>query len=101
MLWSVLAIFLPQTYKCNRAVANHSFCITGFQERLTKELTSLAPGGITVNIIAPPTRANSIFIGGAILAGIEAFQTMWITRKEYLDQGASAVQMKNLDTYRP
>eukprot|EP00924_Labyrinthula_sp_SR-Ha-C_P005590 snap_masked-scaffold_131-processed-gene-0.6-mRNA-1 protein AED:0.03 eAED:0.03 QI:0/0/0/0.5/1/1/2/0/355 len=59
----------------------------GFADRLNKEMVALAPAGIHIRVIAPPERDSSTWIGGSILASLQTFQDMWITREEYDDQG--------------
>ena len=43
---------------------------------------------------APADRKYSCWLGGAILSLIEKFEPMWITKKEYDDQGSSIVHRK-------
>ena len=58
------------------------------QNRFQKELQSLAPTGKNVNVIAPPERKYSAWLGGAILASLKDFkETMFISRKEWNDNG--------------
>ena len=45
----------------------------GIDHRIQKELTSLAPPGTKINVIAPPDRYNSEWIGGSILASHSNF----------------------------
>merc|ERR1712039_700817 len=54
----------------------------GISERLSKEITSLAPASIKVKIVAPPERKYSVWIGGSILASLSTFQSMWISKEE-------------------
>ena len=66
----------------------------GFPERLSKEVTSLAPKRKKIKVVAPPERKFSVWIGGSILASLLNFQAMWITRAEYDESGASIVHRK-------
>ena len=66
----------------------------GIAERLTKELTSLAPKGMKIKVVAPPERKYSVWIGGSILASLSTFQSMWISKAEYDESGASIVHRK-------
>jgi len=66
----------------------------GIAERLTNELSALAPASIPVKVVAPPERKYSVWIGGSILASLSTFQTMWISRKEYEEKGPSVVHEK-------
>ncbi len=61
----------------------------GFAERLQRELTALAPVTMRVNVIAPPERQYSAWIGGSILASLPEFQDQWLTAAEYAEFGSS------------
>jgi len=63
-------------------------------ERLTKELTTLAPSSIKVKVVAPPERKYSVWIGGSILSSLSTFQEMWITKDEYEESGPGIVHRK-------
>lgn len=66
----------------------------GIGERMTKELTELAPSTMQIKVIAPPERKFSVWIGGSILSSLSTFQTMWITRDEYDESGPAIVHRK-------
>ena len=66
----------------------------GIAERLTKEVTALAPPTMSIKVIAPPERKYSVWIGGSILSALGTFQSMWITKAEYEDAGPSIVHRK-------
>ena len=55
----------------------------GIAERITKEITSLAPSGVKIKVVAPPERKYSVWIGGSILSSLSTFQQMWISKAEY------------------
>ena len=67
---------------------------TGLSERLTKEMTALAPSTMKIKVVAPPERKYSVWIGGSILASLSTFQQMWIAKSEYDDSGPSIVHRK-------
>jgi actin len=46
----------------------------GIADRMSKEITSLAPSSMKVKVIAPPERKYSVWIGGSILASLSTFQ---------------------------
>jgi hypothetical protein len=46
----------------------------GIAERMTKELTALAPSTMKIKVVAPPERKYSVWIGGSILASLSTFQ---------------------------
>lgn len=66
----------------------------GFIERLTKELTALAPISFEVNILALPEPKNTPWVGASVVASLPEFQNMWISRREYDKKGPSVVHSK-------
>merc|ERR1711957_392586 len=46
----------------------------GIGERMTKELTALAPSTMKIKVVAPPERKYSVWIGGSILSSLSTFQ---------------------------
>ena len=57
--------------------------LTGIGERMTKEITALAPSTMKIKVVAPPERKYSVWIGGSILSSLGTFQQMWISKGEY------------------
>ena len=47
-----------------------------------------------VQVVAPPERKYSVWIGGSILASLSTFQQMWIAKSEYDESGPSIVHRK-------
>jgi actin-related protein len=66
----------------------------GIGERMTKELTALAPSTMKVKVVAPPERKYSVWIGGSILSSLSTFQQMWISKNEYDESGPTIVHRK-------
>ena len=66
----------------------------GIADRMSKEITALAPASMKVKIIAPPERKYSVWIGGSILSSLSTFQQMWISKQEYDESGPSNVHRK-------
>merc|ERR1712054_107448 len=66
----------------------------GIGERMTKELTALAPSTMKIKVVAPPERKYSVWIGGSILSSLSPFQSMWISKAEYDESGPSIVHRK-------
>ena len=62
----------------------------GIADRMSKEITALAPASMKVKIIAPPERKYSVWIGGSILSSLSTFQQMWISKQEYDESGRAA-----------
>ncbi|KAK7268621.1 hypothetical protein RIF29_21323 [Crotalaria pallida] len=73
-----------------------STMMPGFADRITKEITALAPSNMSVNVIAPPERIHSAFIGGSMLASLSTFQQNCIGKEEYDEFGSSIVHRKYL-----
>jgi actin-related protein len=78
----------------NIVMSGGSTMFEGIAERLTKEMTRLAPATMKVKVVAPPERKYSVWIGGSILASLSTFQQMWISKSEYDESGPSIVHRK-------
>ncbi|XP_071949052.1 actin, cytoplasmic-like [Antedon mediterranea] len=78
----------------NCVMSGGSTMFPGIADRLQKEMTSLIPAGMKVEIIAAPERKYSAWIGGSILASLSAFQQMWISKQEYDESGPGIVHRK-------
>lgn len=66
----------------------------GITERLSKEVTALAPSTMKIKVVAPQERKFLVWIGGSILSSLSTFQSMWITKAEYQETGATIVHRK-------
>ena len=66
----------------------------GLADRLQKELNSLVPPSLKVNIRAAPERKYAVWIGGSILGSLSTFSQMWISKEEYDECGPSIVHRK-------
>ncbi|KAA8523346.1 hypothetical protein F0562_009769 [Nyssa sinensis] len=73
----------------NVVLSGGSSTIPGLADRLVKDLSSMAPPGVRVRVVAPPERKYSVWIGGSILASLSTFEQMWITKEEYMESGSS------------
>uniref|UniRef100_A0A8W8IWT3 Actin n=1 Tax=Magallana gigas TaxID=29159 RepID=A0A8W8IWT3_MAGGI len=78
----------------NTVLSGGSTVYPGFPDRMQKEITALAPSTMKIKIIAPPERAQSVWIGGSILACLSTFQQMWISKQEYDESGPPIVHRK-------
>lgn len=78
----------------NIVLSGGSTLFPGFSERIHKDLSSLAPSTIQVEVIASQERNFSVWSGGSILASLSTFEKMWITKKEYDEFGPSIVHKK-------
>ena len=68
--------------------------LPGIGERMTKELSALAPSTVSIEVITPPERKYSVWIGGSILSSLATFQQMWISKAEYDEAGPTIVHRK-------
>ena len=75
----------------NIVLSGGSTMYPGIADRLSKEVTALAPPTMKTKIIAPPDRKYSAWIGGSILASLSTFQQMCITKQEYDESGPSII----------
>ncbi len=46
---------------------------------------------LPLQVVAPPERKYSVWIGGSILSSLSTFQQMWIAKSEYDESGPSIV----------
>lgn len=54
--------------------------MSGFGDRLLKEVKGLSPKDTKIKIYAPPERKYSTWMGGSILAALATFKKMWISQ---------------------
>jgi len=66
----------------------------GIGERLSKEVESRAPKSINVKVIASPDRRFAVWRGGSTLTSLSTFASMWITKEDYDEHGATIVHRK-------
>uniref|UniRef100_A0A3Q2QJQ9 Actin, beta 1 n=1 Tax=Fundulus heteroclitus TaxID=8078 RepID=A0A3Q2QJQ9_FUNHE len=78
----------------NIVLSGGSSLFPGFEDRMQREMTALAPSTMKIKVIAPPERKYSAWIGGSILASLSTFQQMWISKQEYDESGPSIVHRK-------
>jgi len=78
----------------NVVLSGGSTMFPGIGERMTKELTALAPSTMKIKVVAPPERKYSVWIGGSILSSLSTFQQMWISKGEYDESGPTIVHRK-------
>ncbi|KAE8138747.1 actin family [Aspergillus pseudotamarii] len=81
-----------QLYR-NIVPAGGSTLFPGFIDRLGKEISDLAPSA-NPNIITPENQRYSAWVGGTILASLSTFQDIWISQREYDEEGPSVVHKK-------
>lgn len=80
----------------NVIVTGSTSLLNGFNDRLNHELTTMYPG-LKIRIHAAGLTSERRFgswIGGSILASLGTFHQMWISRKEYDENGAGIVEKR-------
>lgn len=78
----------------NIVLSGGSTLFKGFGDRLLSEVKKIAPKDIKIRISAPQERLYSTWIGGSILASLDTFKKMWISKKEYDEENARAIHRK-------
>ena len=58
----------------NIVLSGGSTMFPGIADRMSKEITALAPSSVKIKVVAPPERKYSVWIGGSILASLSTFQ---------------------------
>jgi len=79
---------------CNIIMSGGTTMFPGIVDRMQKELVQLAPPTMKIKLVAPLERKYSVWIGGSILASLTSFQSMWVTRQEFLEVGPSILHRK-------
>ncbi|KAK1166710.1 alpha-centractin [Acipenser oxyrinchus oxyrinchus] len=85
---------LRRTLFSNIVLSGGSTLFRGFGDRLLSEVKKLAPKDVKIKISAPQERLYSTWIGGSILASLDTFKKMWVSKKEYEEDGARAIHRK-------
>nr|XP_019703219.1 actin-66-like [Elaeis guineensis] len=57
----------------NIVLSGGSTMFPGIANRMSKEITALAPSSMKMKVVAPPERKYSVWIGGSILASLSTF----------------------------
>ena len=67
----------------------------GIGERLLKEIEAKVPSKtVACKVIASPERRFAVWIGGSTLTSLSTFNSMWITKEDYDEHGATIVHRK-------
>jgi actin-related protein len=78
----------------NIVLSGGSTMFHGITERMTKEITALAPQGMSVHVIAPPRRDYGVWIGGSVFASLPTFRALSASKAEYDEWGPGIVHRK-------
>ncbi|OMJ90252.1 hypothetical protein SteCoe_7456 [Stentor coeruleus] len=83
--------FISHELLGNVVISGGCTLISGFVERLKKELSLRVPKTIIVRVCDMPERKFSAWIGGSVLASLGDFQQKCITKNEYEEYGPSVI----------
>ena len=78
----------------NIVLAGGNCMLKKLGERLQKDVKALAPSTMPADVSSPPERAYSAWLGGSILANIDSFKPMFISKAEYDESGPLIVYKK-------
>ena len=78
----------------NIVLSGGSCNFSGMAERITKQITALAPSSIKPKVIDYPNKPNLSWIGASIMASQPSFYTLLISAKQYEEYGPSIVHRK-------
>lgn len=83
----------------NILVTGGNSMMTGFVNRLNKEVPEIAPQNLRVKIVSSHSGSLTEFcasswVGGSILGSLGSFQQMWFSKQEYEENGAIMVERK-------
>ncbi|XP_051028979.1 actin-like protein 9 [Acomys russatus] len=78
----------------NVLLCGGSSLFTGLEGRFRAELLRSLPPEDHVVVMAQPNRNFSVWIGGSILASLQAFQSCWVLREQYEESGPQVVYQK-------
>lgn len=91
---------LRKTLFSQIVLAGGSTMFPGYGDRLLNEVRRLAQArnctDVKIRISAPPNRKLMTWTGGSILASLAAFKTMWVSKAEYDEVGASSIHRRTL-----
>ncbi|KAI3409840.1 Alpha-centractin [Globodera pallida] len=85
---------LRKTLYQNIVLSGGSTMFTGFGDRLLAETKRLCPKDVKVRILAPQERIFSTWIGGSILASLDTFRKIWVTKQQYENNGKIIIARK-------
>ena len=87
-------IDLRKTLYQNIVLSGGSTLFKGFGDRLLNELKRVSPKEIKIKINSPKERLYSTWIGGSILASLDTFKKMWVSKRDYESEGVKVLHRK-------
>jgi len=83
----------PDLYQ-NIILSGGSTLYQGLPDRIEQEVDKLAPQQGVVKVIATTDRYYAVWTGGSTLSSLSTFESQWITKEEYEENGAEIVHRK-------
>ncbi|XP_074052147.1 uncharacterized protein LOC141494923 [Macrotis lagotis] len=87
---SQLEPHLQEKLLANVVLEGGTTLLNGFSERVQQDL------GPTATVFSLPHRAMAPWLGGSIMASLDSFQTLWMSRQEYQEEGPWAIYKYHL-----
>ncbi|XP_031626194.1 actin-related protein 1 [Contarinia nasturtii] len=78
----------------NIVLSGGSTLLKGFGDRLLLELKKNLPKELKIRIAAPQERLYSTWMGGSILASLDTFKKMWVSKREFDEEGHRVIHRK-------
>ncbi|XP_066214180.1 actin-like protein 9 [Saccopteryx leptura] len=78
----------------NVLLCGGSSLFVGLKDRFRRELLRSLPCEVHLVVAVEPIRNFSVWIGGSILASLRSFQSCWVLRAQYEEQGPQIVYRK-------
>jgi actin-related protein len=78
----------------NIILSGGSTLYEGLPDRIEMEVDKLCPQQGVVKVIATKDRYYSVWTGGSTLSSLSTFESQWITKEEYDENGAEIVHRK-------
>lgn len=75
----------------NIVLAGGCTMFKGMKERMQKEVQALAPSNFVPAVDSPADRKHSAWLGGAILSSMSRFDSMFIKKAEYDEEGSARI----------
>lgn len=83
--------FMRSTMGRNIQLVGENTLFPGMDKRIQNEVADLAQQ-MNVQVNASPERKYSIWIGGSILSSLSSFESLWFTRSDYEEHGATCIE---------
>jgi actin, other eukaryote len=78
----------------NIVLSGGSTLYEGLADRLKKEVENLLPAGYEVGVATPPECKHAAYKGAVVIQSLNTFESKWISKKEYNDNGPRIVHAK-------